>query len=187
MNKLVMLLMVGLFPILSQAKVNCDAHPIYCDILKLKPSVDREFARQLSDSIHRYSSIFGTDPKVSVAIAMQESSFSNIDRMGTVLTKQGKFVKGATDLGVFQIHINTISNLKNEGHDVDVERLKVDVDYQAYWHTKILKSKILTCRIKRRSLNVAPGEEWSCYHSFTPAKRSVYVRDVGNHLSKIKT
>jgi hypothetical protein len=179
-------LMAILIPVLAQAETNCQKNPIYCNILKLKPNVNLKFAKDLSNSIYKYSKMFGTDPIISVAIAMQESSFENKNRMGSVITKAGYVVNGATDLGVFQLHVNTISNLQNEGHDLDVQRLKNDVDYQAYWHAKILKKKIATCKSQRERLQVKSGDEWSCYHSFTLDKRNIYLNSVNTHLNKLK-
>lgn len=165
----------------SQADSACNKNPIYCDILTLNPNVNRSFALILSNSISRYSKKFGTDPKISVAIAMQESSFRNIDRQGVVVTKHGQVVHGATDIGVFQIHANTMAYLK-----IDGIKLKNDVDYQTYWHVKILRNKIKVCESKRERLEVELGTEWACYHSFTPDKRQIYIHKVGAHLSKIQ-
>lgn len=177
--------MLILIPTLAQAEPNCQNNPIYCKIVKLKPAIDKDFALKLSNSIYKYSKVFGTDPTVSVAIAMQESGFENINRMGSLVTKKGDIVYGVTDVGVFQLHVHTIANLKNAGQDIDVERLETDVDYQAFWHTKILKSKIATCENEHEKLGVGEGSEWSCYHSFTPAKRKIYLKDVNVHLAKL--
>lgn len=153
---------------------------MYQKILALNPTVNKVFALQLSKSITKYSKMFGTDPMFSVAIAMQESAFENKNRMGSVLSKAGKMIHGVTDVGVFQIHIATIAYL-----GIDAKRLMTDVDYQTYWHTKILSSKIKTCKAQHQRLEVKAGDEWSCYHSFTLEKREVYLEDVGVHLAKI--
>lgn len=174
-----------LIPTLVQASPNCSANPILCDILKLKPSVNQTFARNLSNSIAKYSKKFGTDPRISVAIAMQESSFENKNRMGSLVTKDGHIIYGVTDVGVFQLHVNTIANIQKAGDHIDIQRLKTDVDYQTYWHAKILKTKVTTCKAEREKLKVSEGNEWSCYHSFTPDKRKVYLKDVGTHLRKL--
>lgn len=171
---------------LGQTSPNCTTNPVYCDILKLKPSVNKSFARLLSRSITRYSKKFGLDPKPSVAIAMQESTFKNINRLGTVLTKRNNVVNGVTDIGVFQIHIETIAHMIESGYKIDVEKLKNDVDYQAFWHAKILKKKINICKAQREKLDVEEGEEWSCYHSFTKKERLIYVGYVGAYLDKLE-
>lgn len=156
-------------------------NPILSEILKLNPKVNKTFAILLSNSIARYSKRFGTDPMLSVAIAMQESAFVNKNREGSVMTKSGTIVHGITDVGVFQIHIATIAYM-----GIDPARLKTDIDYQTYWHVKILSQKIKVCTEQRQKLHVEQGNEWSCYHSFTPSKRQVYLEDVGVHLAKIQ-
>lgn len=161
-------------------EIKPNRNPILAEILKLNPKVDRAFAVSLSKSIAKYSRMFKTDPKLSIAIAMQESAFANKNRIGSVLTDDG-VVSGVTDVGVFQIHIATIAYL-----GIDTERLKKDVDYQTFWHTKILAEKIKTCAAQRKKFRVKEGNEWACYHSFTPQKRAIYLEDVGVHLAKIR-
>lgn len=163
---------------------SCLKSPVYCKILKLKPTINKQFAAQLSLYISKYAKKFGFDPTISVAIAMQESTFENKNRMGTIL-KDGKFVRGATDVGVFQIHIHTLANLNAEGNQIDLKRLETDVEYQTYWHARILQTKIKTCKSQRAELKVGVGSEWSCYHSFTYDRRKVYLKDVSRHLAKL--
>lgn len=179
-----LLLLALLIPSLSQADADCIKNPVFCNIVKLQPRINRTFALDLSNSLVKYAKMFGTNPLLSVAIAMQESSLENRNRMGRVL-RAGRLVRGITDVGVFQIHVDTIAALRDEGLPLDVARLETDVDYQAYWHTLILSRKIRTCRAQRVKLEVSQGEEWSCYHSFTLERREVYVKDVGVHLAKI--
>lgn len=151
------------------------------EILKLNPRADVVFVAQLAGYISKYAKQFKTDPRISVAIAMQETAFVNKNRQGTVVTKDGRFVQGVTDVGVFQIHVDTIRDL-----GIDYERLKRDVDYQTFWHVKILAQKIKMCRSQRERFQVELGNEWSCYHSVTPSKRLEYVTDVGAHLAKLE-
>ena len=177
-----------LLPILllsnSYAKeVDCEKNKVYCRIIEVSPSTDKNFAMQLSNYIHKYSKQFGTDPMISVAIAMQESSFRNIDKQGSILLSNGRVVRGHTDLGVFQIHINTIENLKKEANwNIDYFKLRNDVEYQTYWHIRILKRKIETCEKMKDKLNIENGNEWSCYHSYTYKHRIKYVNDVNRYL-----
>lgn len=163
----------------------CEQHPVYCNILKLKPSMNQTVARELSNYIAKYSKQFGTDPKISIAIAMQESSLINRDREGSVLLKDGSIVQGVTDVGMFQLHIHTIENMRKSGWDIDFNRLRTDIEYQTYCHIRLLKAKIKVCQNKKE-LGVPPGEEWSCYHSYTPKLRQVYVQFVSAHLAKLK-
>lgn len=157
---------------------------MYCKILKVNPSVSKKLAAELSVYITRYAKKFKFDPALSVAIAMQESSLRNVNRMGHVL-KDGKIVLGISDVGVFQIHVDTIASFNSAGEVLDAKRLETDLEYQTYWHARILSEKISTCKKARAKLQVGKGNEWSCYHSFTQSKRKVYLKDVTRHLVKL--
>lgn len=184
MKKLLIVLLLA-SPIPSLA-LDCAKHPIYCNIVKLRPSINRTFAMELANYIYKYSQQFGTSAAHSVAIAMQESSLINQDRLGAVLSKTGKVVHGVTDVGVFQLHIDTIDNMRQKGWDIDFDRLRSDVEYQTYWHVRLLKEKITVCTKNRISLAVPEGEEWSCYHSYTPKHRTNYAALVSRHLGRIQ-
>lgn len=153
-------------------KVRCRNHPIFCRIVNLKPTIDKEFAMTLSNLIHKYSNKYGTDPLITVAIAMQESSLRNVNRYGTVY-KSGKYIKGITDVGIYQFHVNTI---RNEGLNAD--KLAEDLDYATEQHVKLLKKKMKLCRW----LDIPLEESWSCYHSATEKHRLKYVNLVKRYL-----
>lgn len=157
----------------------CDKHPIYCNIIKVKPTVNKTLAMELSNHIYKYSKEYDTNPIISVAIAMQESSLRNIDRKGKILNKQGRVVTGISDIGIFQIHIETAKN-----NSIDMIRLRTDLEYQVMWHVKILAQKIRVCKNKRAELGIEVGYEWSCYHSYTLKRRLRYKEDVSNWLRK---
>jgi len=187
-----LLTILAIFPTTVLAKpqttISCEKHPIFCDILTVKPSINRSYAMELSNYINKWSSYYGTNPKHSVAIAMQESSLINQDRKGTVITKEGKKVRGVTDVGVFQIHIETIANMNERlNWEIDFQRLRSDIEYQTQIHTRVLRRKIKICSSAKykKKLKVKSGREWACYHSFTPKKRAIYFKDVSEHLNKI--
>lgn len=168
-------------------EMDCDKNPVYCDIVTLKPSINKEYAMKLSNYIVKYSKLFGTNPKHSVAIAMQESSFINQNRKTKVL-KNNKVILGATDIGVFQLHVDTLQHMNELGWKIDYERLLVDIEYQTALHVRWLKKRIQTCSSERirNKRKVEEGTEWACYHSYTPSKRAIYIKDVGRHLNKIE-
>jgi len=153
--------------------VDCSLHKIYCRIVELKPGVNKSFAMELSNYLYAASKHYGTNPMISVAIAMQESSLRNIDRYETVLTSKGRYVKGVTDIGVFQFHVTTIKNL-----NIDAPRLRSDLRYATWQHVKLLARKQRICERKKW----AEGVEWSCYHSYTKKHRRAYVEKVGKYL-----
>lgn len=161
----------------AQAEIDCNLHKIYCKIVELKPTINREFAMELSDLLYKYSNKYNTDPFVSVAIAMQESSLVNRNRTSRAIIKKPDntydYIDVITDVGLFQFHVNTIEN-----YDLDVNRIKKDLDYAVYHHVKLLKQKMNLC-VK---LGVAYSVAWSCYHSATPKHRERYVRLVMRYL-----
>jgi len=181
MHKYLALSLIATIQTAEAKDFDCLKNPIFCQIKVLNPRVPDSMAVKLSNAINKYSRKFGTDPMVSVAIAMQESGFTNKNRTEAFVAPDGTVKQGITDVGVFQIHVDTIRHFK-----IDSARLLRDLDYQAYWHTRILKEKIKTCQSKREKLNVKEGNEWSCYHSFTPSKRKIYLNDVKRHLAQIQ-
>lgn len=158
--------------------VDCNRHKVYCKITKLNKHIDKDFAMKLSNMIYRKAKKYKTDPMVSVAIAMQESSIRNINRHETAVNHYECYhlkicepIKTISDVGIFQIHVNTAKH-----YDIDIHRLLTDIEYQVESHMKILSSKIKLC--KRKGIKTV----WSCYHSVTPKHRNKYVRMVGRYL-----
>lgn len=156
---------------------DCDTHPIYCKIRKLNPKLSHSFAMTLSNLIYKSAKSAGTDPMVSVAIAMQESSLTNRHRRSRVVSPSGAVYDGFTDIGIFQIHIDTAIEM-----GLDIPRLINDIEYQVESHFKILRRKIDVCTKKRAKLHVLYGLEWSCYHSYTKSAREKYIHLVERYL-----
>jgi len=151
---------------------HCKRHPIYCKIVELRPDIDRRFAMELSNYIHKASKHFKTDPMVSVAIAMQESAIRNINRHDAVITPTLTYVEGVSDIGIFQIHVNTVKY-----YNINPDWLMHDIQYQVWQHTKILRKKMDTCKTK----GWEQGSEWVCYHSYTKKHRAVYKKLVNRY------
>ena len=86
-----LLTLIILFSTISNAKeINCNIHKIYCDMKKLRPGMDNNFAMGISNSIYRWSKYYGFDAKRSVAIMMQESylgHFKNRVIKGVIKTR----------------------------------------------------------------------------------------------------
>ncbi len=168
MSRLITILALML-PSLSYG-IDCGKHRIYCRIVELRPGIDTSWAMYLSNLIYRHSKAFGTDPMLSVAIARQESGLSNVHRKDLVYTSEG-VVRGITDFGVFQIHLRTAIN-----YGLDLVRLKHDIDYQVYWHARILRDKLRQCR------GPASTPAWTCYNTKTPSLRREYYNQVRRWL-----
>jgi len=157
----------------AYADVNCDSHPIYCHIIELRPNINKTFAMKLSNKLYKYSQKYETDPHISVAIAMQESSLRNINRRATVLVKDKNnytLIKGYSDIGIFQFHVLTAKNYK-----MDIVRLVNDLDYAVDRHVWLLKRKMQYCKH-------LGDESWTCYHSATPIHRKVYKKHVERYF-----
>jgi hypothetical protein len=174
--KLLIILNIAFVSVTASA-ADCVKHPIYCKIKSLNPKLSHEFAMTLSNLIYKGAKGAGTDPMVSVAIAMQESSLMNRHRRSRVVSPSGTVYDGFTDIGVFQIHVDTAIEMS-----LDIPKLINDIEYQVESHFKILKRKVKVCTKKREKLKVLYGLEWSCYHSYTESTREKYIKLVGRYL-----
>ena len=123
------------------------------------------------------------DPMRSLAIAMQETSLSNIHRKRNVFVffekcadskcvKSYKEVEGYSDLSIFQFHVDTIKYF-----NIDPIKLNSSLEYAVETHFKILKHKQEQCA----HLN---ENAWACYHSKTPKHQKRYIKMVNRWYSK---
>ena len=166
----------------------CKTHKIYCAIVKLQPAA-APYAMELSNYIYKYSKQYGTDPYISIAIAMQESGIRNIHRSAEGVTAtsvcsnedesdcemQTTKTRVYTDFGMFQFHYSAMSD-----YDLDFGKVyEHDMEYIVKKHVKILKNKIDMCAIYE-------DEAWTCYHSATEKHRLKYKSMVTKYLRKIK-
>lgn len=170
------------------AKVNftalsCDKNPIFCQILTLRPSIDKSWAYQFSNLLFKYAKQFNMDPMRSLAIAMQETSLKNQHRTRKVLVfynkcqdkkciKTYKEVEGASDLSIFQFHIKTIKHF-----DIDPLKLNNSLEYAVKSHFKLLKYKQQRCAYLKENA-------WACYHSKTPKYQKRYISMVNRWYPK---
>ena len=148
-------------------------HPIYSQILKIKPTINKKYAMHLSNVMHKMSKKYNQDPLISVAIAMQESSMRNINRKQRIViyTKDGYEIKrGYTDLCLFQIHVDTAIH-----YGMDLVKLNNNLSYCVEQHFRIMK-------IKRNACKRLDKDSWTCYHSFTKSLRLQYKKLVERFL-----
>jgi len=159
-------------------EVDCRKHKIYCKIKSLKPNMPYKKAMHLSNLMYKSARKYKIKNVIlSVAIAMQETSLRNINRRQTVIVfekKDGvetfKYVKGSSDIGLFQFHAETIRRYK-----LDAVKLKNDIAYSVDQHFMLMKKKLKQCKYLKE-------EAWTCYHSRTPVFRKRYKEDVERHL-----
>jgi hypothetical protein len=164
------LLLILLFPLTSFA-VDCKSHKIYCHIKKVKPTIEHNFAMELSNLIYQYSKKYKTNPRVSVCIGLQETRLQVEHRKDRVVTgfdhnNKPIIVEGITDFNIFQIHLRTAENYK-----LNIYRLYHDFEYAVWAHFHILAKKIKKC--KKLDKNA-----WTCYHSFNETTRLIYKKMV---------
>lgn len=168
-KKLVQLVLSSLI-ITTTTAVFADAAPVGRRevqefILMLQPEMPSKQAAELARLLVKYSRKYGTNPLLSVAIAMQESSLTNKDRVDPV-------TKLVTDIGFFQFNTGTIRAYK-----LDSRKLKRNLEYAVEQHTKLLAMKMFECA------TLYPTHAWTCYHSRTPKLSKQYLQLVSRWLS----
>lgn len=160
----------------AYAKIDCNKHPIYCHIKKLRPDMKYKKAMSLSNLFYKYARKHGIkNPIRSVAMAMQETSLRSISRSQNVIVfnkdvTKYEIVRGYSDICMFQFHVNTITSYK-----LDPIELKKDINYCVEQHFVLLKKKMRYCKHLE-------SEAWTCYHSATPKLRKRYKEDVERYL-----
>ena len=146
-------------------RVSYKDHIVFKKILKLNPEADAEWAMELTRNLIFYSNKYGTDPMVSISIAMQESRLRPINKPFRTVSSYNK-ANGFfySDLSTFQIHIKTIKAM-----NLDYKRLLYDNKYAVESHVKILSMKIKECKKYGK-------DAFACYHSKTPERRLAYAK-----------
>lgn len=180
MRKILLLLPIFMFS-LAHAEVDCSKHKIYCKIKSLKPTINNQKAMRLSNIMHKKARKYKGDANLAVAIGMQENSLRQRNRQQNVIQfydvcdaegvcrENWRVVRGASDICMFQFHVNTIT-----AYDIDPVKLKNDLDYCVDWHFKLMAIKRKMCRKLEKP--------WACYHSKTPKLREIYIKFVEEYL-----
>ena len=105
--------------------VNCNKHPIYCQIVKNKPGIDKTYAMRLSNIVYKMHRKYHIPSRIFTAILRQESGYSLAAKGKKCgLTKEGKKECVFTDFGISQIHYRTAELWK-----FDIKRLTEDLEY----------------------------------------------------------
>lgn len=126
-----LLIALGLFALSASSTEN--KHPIYEQILRNRPSINKTYAMNLSNVIHSVSVKYSIPKHIYTAILMQESNY----RLGSVRTikgyYQGKVVEVQTDFGISQIYWRNVQKL-----NLDIDKLTSDLVYSVEAGAKIL-------------------------------------------------
>ena len=93
----------------------CAHNPIFCQIVRNKPSIDLDYAMELSNLINKVALELGINPTKYAAILAQESMY----KLNTQNTK-----KKCKDYGISQINCETVT-----GYKFDKKKLLTDLAY----------------------------------------------------------
>ena len=177
MKKLLLLLCFVTTPVLSNSY--CAKNPIYCRIKTVAPWIKSKKAMEISNIFHKLSKKYKTNPFHSIAIARHETTFGRSDgRKESIIVfnkemTEWKHYRGYSDICLFQFHADTIIHEK-----LNPIKLKMNLEYCAEQHFKLLTKKIKVCK----KMKVKKNERWACWHSYTPSVRRRYKKLVEEYL-----
>lgn len=155
---------------------DCSTHPIYCHILDLKNerglNISHSKAMRLSNVIYKEKRQCDINPRLIVAIIMQESRFK-VDSVSKITgyneNNNRQTIK--IDFGIMQINFRNIEKYK-----LNVKRLLVDEKYSIQQGVKIL------CRFKKKYLSFEPNSWYSRYHHSNSILRRQYNELISRYL-----
>ena len=118
------LILLILFSSTAMAGV-CSKNPIFCQIKKNQPNINKKYAMRLSNLIHKMHKKYHIPSRIFTAILKQESGYS-LKAKGKKCgyTKLGKKECVYTDYGISQIHWKSVELWK-----FDLKRLTTDLEY----------------------------------------------------------
>lgn len=169
---------------IAQAKtINCTKHPIYCQIVNNKPSIDKPYAMKLSNVIHKKTQQYNINPVIFTAILAQESMYNVTAQnctIGLVLKYKPKIdsnkildldkssylyekARVCTDFGISQIHYGTV-----KAYNFKIKKLIWDLDYSVEAGAKVLN---YFKRYQKKE-----KDWWTRYNSPTRVNRDTYKR-----------
>lgn len=170
----IMMLISLVFSPMASAEVNCEHHPIYCQIIENKPSINKTYAMHLSNVIYRYSKLYKIPAKVYTAILAQESIYriSAVNcHTGVVVDDKGNRIeKVCTDFGISQIWWKTALSY---GFNLDL--LVSDLEYS------VEAGAIVLADFMRRYAH-SDKFWWTRYNSSQPVNREIYRQLVSRYL-----
>jgi soluble lytic murein transglycosylase-like protein len=161
--RLSLILLIGLIPnLLAKEKPVihiCSTNPVYCQIIKNSPKLDRKYAMKLSNAIYAVAILYDIDPKKYAAILAQESMY-----------KLNAHNKQSKDYGISQINHNTA-----KAYGFNVKRLTTDLGYS------IEAGAIVLADMKKMYGNKDP-EYWTRYNASDRTKRKKYKTLVARYM-----
>ena len=167
--------MMVITPAYADKSVNCDHHPIYCQIIKNKPTIDKGFAMRLSNILYHASRKHNIPANIYTAILMQESTYrleaKNCHRGILVDNVQKEnIVKICSDFGISQIYYKTAKLF-----EFSINQLTSDLEYSVEAGAIVLAE--FHKRYGHREINW-----WTRYNSSTAVKRNIYRQLVEQYI-----
>lgn len=142
----------------SEAKAT-KADPIFEQVLKNHPGIDRKYARDIAKAIQKVAIEFGIKPQRLAAILAQESMYTL-----NAVNKKSK------DYGIAQINHKTI-----ESFGFDKKRLLTDLEYS-------VKAGAIVLADFKRMYGHKEKDYWTRYNSSKPERRAEYKQLVARYL-----
>lgn len=166
MLKMILSGLIVLFPIFKKDKTSedsfCSINPIYCQIVKNNPEINKKYAMSISNKIYSIAKKHKINPRRYAAILAQESMY--------ILS--AKNCKGGicVDFGISQINKNTA-----KAYGFDTERLTYDLDYS-------LNAGAIVLSDIGKKYSGKESDWWTRYNSSNTKKRKQYATLVSRYL-----
>ena len=180
-----LLLLFGLFSS-SVFGVGLERNPIYAQIIKNKPKINKKYAMDLSSIIHNVTGKYHISPRIFTAILMQESSYqleargchwgiekidvydpNNPDTISFIAEKETKV---CSDFGIGQIYYKTAKSF-----GFKMNKLTTDLKYSVDAAAQVLSD--FRKRYESREIFY-----WTRYNASSKDKRKVYRKLVQRYL-----
>jgi hypothetical protein len=112
----------------------CEKHPIYCQIVKNRPKINKKYAIKLSNEIFKATRKHNIPANIYTAILMQESTYK-LEAKNCIrgLSEESIEEKVCTDFGISMIHYSTMRR-----YSFDREKLLTDLEYSVDAGAKVL-------------------------------------------------
>lgn len=119
----------------SSWTVDKSKHPIYAQIVKNVPTIDRKYALNLSNKIYKVTKKYNLNARIYTAILAQESRYK-LNAMNCTKGIHKDYMVPATvctDFGISQIYFKNLARF-----DFEVGRLLNDLEYSVEAGAKVL-------------------------------------------------
>lgn len=192
--KLILTTSIGLWIILilfssdanATQELDCNKHPIYCQIKKNSPDLPSEEAFELSNVIYKAASKHNIPVRIFVGILAQESGYQLeakgchsglvkvVDKISETDLIEPVFkheeVKICSDFGIGQIYFKTA-----RGFGFDIQLLTTDLEYSIEASAKVLADF-------QKRYSAKEVDWWTRYNARSKIKRKIYKQLVERYL-----